>query len=155
MDVIALALLLGALGIGGTPTGAAAENSGGFRGPQRNGILPSQGLLKRWPESGPKLLWEARVGKGWSSCNGSPVPVRIGDRTAVFGNFCRGAGAVWADTGAKFWVDSTVKVKNRGLAQIVANEDYLFFHGAVVYDSRVSTGAKQRDEKTASLENMP
>jgi outer membrane protein assembly factor BamB len=55
-----------------------------------------------------------------------------GGRDAVFCNFFRGAGAVWADTGAKFWVDPTVKVKNRKQAQIVANEGYLFLHGTVM-----------------------
>jgi len=259
-------------------TAPAAENSGGFKGPQRNGMFPSQGLLKQWPEGGPKLLWEAQVGKGWtgasvadgrvffcgvdeadaangcmrafdlngkelwrtaygpdkgpratpavaggrvfyeslgavvyaldaktgqalwsfdlvklgdsvagcggnsgsplvigdrvivatrsggdevpsfvafdcatgkvawqgnlaptpekgkgwSGFHGTPVPVRLGDRLAVFCNFYRGAGAVWADTGEKCWVDSTVKVKNRVQAQIAANEGYLFLHGTVM-----------------------
>jgi hypothetical protein len=44
--------------------GEAARNSGGFRGPQRNGIFASQGLLKQWPEGGPMLLWEGQV-PGW------------------------------------------------------------------------------------------
>ncbi len=49
--------------------GAAAGNSGGFRGPERNGIFPAQGLLKKWPEGLPKLLWEAKVGGGWTGAS--------------------------------------------------------------------------------------
>jgi outer membrane protein assembly factor BamB len=45
------------------------ENSGGFRGPLRNGIYPAKGLLKKWPAEGPRLLWEAQVGKGWTSAS--------------------------------------------------------------------------------------
>ncbi|MEI7831947.1 MAG: PQQ-binding-like beta-propeller repeat protein, partial [bacterium] len=44
----------------------AAYNSGGYRGPDRNGIFPAQNLLKQWPEGGPKLLWSAQVGDGYS-----------------------------------------------------------------------------------------
>jgi hypothetical protein len=40
----------------------------GWRGPGRSGIYNETGLLKTWPESGPKLLWEATgIGKGYSS----------------------------------------------------------------------------------------
>jgi hypothetical protein len=255
--------------------GDAATNSGGFRGPQRNGIFPAEGLLKEWPEGGPKLLWEAdagrgysgvcvadglayfcglrdkdgvarafdldgrrvweatygpdlapnstpvvagglvlyksmlnvlyaldaktgktvwstsltpisitermagarsasplvvgnlvvvvirsdgdavpsfaafeigtgklawkgslgptpEAGKGWSAAEASPILVRLGGRDAVLCNFFRGAGAVWADTGEKCWVDSIVKVRNRQKAQVVANEGYLFYHGGVM-----------------------
>ena len=28
-----------------------------FRGPARNGVFPETGLLKSWPDTGPKLLW--------------------------------------------------------------------------------------------------
>ena len=39
-----------------------------FRGPNRDGISPDTGLLKRWPYAGPKLLWEAKgCGVGYSS----------------------------------------------------------------------------------------
>ena len=39
-----------------------------WRGPQRNGITEETGLLTRWPETGPKLLWQkSGLGEGWSS----------------------------------------------------------------------------------------
>lgn len=39
-----------------------------FRGPERDGTSAETGLLKTWPEGGPKLLWSANgLGDGWSS----------------------------------------------------------------------------------------
>lgn len=39
-----------------------------WRGPERNGFSKETGLLKEWPEGGPKLLWSATViGSGFSS----------------------------------------------------------------------------------------
>ena len=47
---------------------AFAEYSGGYRGPNRDGIYPATGLLKKWPEGGPQLLWKhENVGDGFSS----------------------------------------------------------------------------------------
>jgi outer membrane protein assembly factor BamB len=37
-----------------------------FRGPNRDGMLPEQAWLTQWPEGGPKLLWKASVGQGYS-----------------------------------------------------------------------------------------
>jgi len=38
-----------------------------WRGPMRDGIFPEKGLLKKWPEAGPKLeLQIAGIGKGYS-----------------------------------------------------------------------------------------
>jgi outer membrane protein assembly factor BamB len=39
-----------------------------FRGPAGDGIFPETGLLKQWPEAGPKLAWSATgLGQGYSS----------------------------------------------------------------------------------------
>jgi outer membrane protein assembly factor BamB len=39
-----------------------------WRGPNRDGLSPEKGLLTRWPEGGPRLLFEAQgVGRGYSS----------------------------------------------------------------------------------------
>jgi len=39
----------------------------GFRGPNRNGISTEKDWLSQWPEDGPKKLWTAQVGLGYSS----------------------------------------------------------------------------------------
>ena len=62
--VIVLALLSAAAAFA-----VGAENSGGLRGPRRNGIFPATGLMKKWPDGGPKLLWEAKVGRGWTAAS--------------------------------------------------------------------------------------
>ena len=37
-----------------------------FRGPNRDGISPEAAVLKSWPASGPKVLWKAPLGEGYS-----------------------------------------------------------------------------------------
>ncbi len=40
----------------------------GWLGPNRDGKSPDKGLLKQWPDGGPKLAWKATgIGKGYSS----------------------------------------------------------------------------------------
>ena len=40
----------------------------GWRGPQRNGHSPDTGLLRQWPQGGPRLVMNARnLGRGFSS----------------------------------------------------------------------------------------
>ena len=38
-----------------------------FRGPQQNGVSAEKGLLRSWPESGPKVLWKKPIGSGFST----------------------------------------------------------------------------------------
>ena len=37
-----------------------------FRGPNRDGISPEPAVLKSWPAGGPKVLWKAPLGEGYS-----------------------------------------------------------------------------------------
>jgi len=47
---------------------AAVRNWPQFRGPNRDGKSTETGLLKKWPEGGPKLLWTAKgIGAGYST----------------------------------------------------------------------------------------
>lgn len=45
-------------------TGTPAWNQ--FRGPDRSGISSETGLLRQWPETGPKELWRRPLGEGFS-----------------------------------------------------------------------------------------
>ena len=38
-----------------------------FLGPERNGSSPEKGLLREWPEGGPKVLWKTPVGRGYGA----------------------------------------------------------------------------------------
>ena len=52
-----------------------------WRGPNRDAICTETGLLKNWPESGPKLLWELTgLGRGYSSL------AIVGDRLYTMGD---------------------------------------------------------------------
>lgn len=52
-----------------------------WRGPNRDGKSPEKGLLKQWPEAGPKLLWTVRdAGGGYST------PAVVGERLYLMGN---------------------------------------------------------------------
>ncbi len=42
-----------------------------FQGPQGDGSSPERGLLRSWPDVGPRVLWRAKIKPGW----GSPVVV--------------------------------------------------------------------------------
>lgn len=49
---------------------AAHADWPGWRGPNRDGKSLDQGLLKEWPDGGPKLLWKtAAIGEGFSSAS--------------------------------------------------------------------------------------
>lgn len=61
--------------------GANANDWPSWRGPNRDGHSPDKGLLKKWPEGGPKLLWTFDdCGKGYSS------PSIVGDRIYYTGS---------------------------------------------------------------------
>jgi len=64
---LCIATLLFAIG-SGIP--ASAQDAGGewpqYLGPQRNGLSPETGLVERWPEGGPKVLWRVPGGVGMS-----------------------------------------------------------------------------------------
>ena len=36
-----------------------------WRGPNRDGISKEKGLLKEWPEGGPKLIWQVQRSRRW------------------------------------------------------------------------------------------
>jgi len=86
-----LLLLLGAV--------ATAEDWPQFRGVNRDGISEEKGLLKKWPASGPELLWQYdALGDGYASA------AVVGDRVYSAGS--RGGQAVVTalDTaGKKLW----------------------------------------------------
>lgn len=46
---------------------AQAENWPNWRGPRGDNIVQEKNLLESWPAEGPKLLWTAKVGNGYST----------------------------------------------------------------------------------------
>ena len=49
-------------------SGCLAQSIAQWRGPDRNGLYPDKGLLKKWPDNGPDLLWHFDgLGRGHAS----------------------------------------------------------------------------------------
>ncbi|MGC1276514.1 MAG: PQQ-binding-like beta-propeller repeat protein [Planctomycetaceae bacterium] len=72
-------LLLVAVAVGSTS--AVAEDWPQWRGPDRNGVSQETGLLKQWPDDGPKLVWQStEVGGGYST------PAVVGERIYLMGD---------------------------------------------------------------------
>ena len=64
----ALSLVFGSMPSTVQGQAAMAADWPTWRGPARDGLSPDKGLLKEWPEGGPKLLWSFdKAGKGYSS----------------------------------------------------------------------------------------
>lgn len=86
-NIVFLALGASLLGMGVVPASDAPQ----FRGPGRDGIFEDTGLLKSWPEGGPKLLWESDgIGMGYAS------PTVVGDTVYVPGTLNEDDGYLFA-----------------------------------------------------------
>jgi outer membrane protein assembly factor BamB len=71
-----------------------------WRGPQRDGVSRETGLLKSWPQAGPKRLWTIEgLGAGYSG------PAVVGGRIFIAGSEAGNEVliALEAATGAKLW----------------------------------------------------
>ena len=113
MSVLAPVLLLsGSLHAGenSTAAGLIASPEPGwpqFRGPRRDGICDETGLLKSWPASGPKLLWQTNgLGNGYSA------PIITGGRIYLAGEtnkelriscLALGGRKVWESPNGRAW----------------------------------------------------
>ena len=82
-----LSLGLVALGLFSNLAKPSAGDWTRWRGPDLNGISAETGWLAKWPDDGPKRLWKAKVGTGFSS-----VSVANG-KVYTLGNSGRGKGA--------------------------------------------------------------
>ncbi len=60
-----------------SPTAPVVEDWPVFLGPRHDGTSLETGLLETWPEAGPPLLWEKRIGTGYTA------PSVMGERLVV------------------------------------------------------------------------
>ena len=82
MPVRVLAWLIVALGAAPAIAGEAEWPQ--WRGPNRDGKSSETGLLRQWPQQGPRLLWQAPVGGGYSSVSiAGGVIYTTGDEAAT------------------------------------------------------------------------
>jgi outer membrane protein assembly factor BamB len=79
-----------------------------WRGPGRTGIYNETGLLKKWPDGGPKLLWEAaKMGDGYSSATVTDDAVYITgriDSSDVLTALTLDGKRKWATVYGKAWM---------------------------------------------------
>ena len=68
------------------PKAAHAIPPHGYRGPRNNGIYPAQGLLKKWPEGGPELLWKCSIPQGYAGVTviGDTVYIATGLQSELY-----------------------------------------------------------------------
>jgi outer membrane protein assembly factor BamB len=94
--------LLGAVALVVVAQAVCAGDWPGWRGPGRDGVSEETGLLKKWPEDGPKLLWKV---KGLGSGYGTPsvadgkiyvtgTKKDVGTKGGGFGGFGKGGPSV-------------------------------------------------------------
>ncbi len=70
-----------------------------WRGPNRDGISTETGILTEWPKDGPKELWQAKIGEGFSS-----VAVALGRVFTIFQDGPNESVICWdAATGREIW----------------------------------------------------
>ena len=80
-----LAMLLVAL----SAVSAFAADWPGVYGPRRNSTSDQKGLLRTWPEAGPKVLWTAPMGAGFGGAAVSDGKVYVLDRDEKVGDKLR------------------------------------------------------------------
>ncbi len=106
-----------------------------WRGPNRDGVYSEKNLLKKWPASGPKLVWSVDgLGKGYSS------PAVTNNRVYITG-MMSGSGYLWAfnTSGKKIWTYAYGPEWNEGhpgartTPTVVADRIYLMSAYGVVH----------------------
>jgi outer membrane protein assembly factor BamB len=114
-----------------------------WRGPRRDGISSETGWLLRWPATGPRRLWTAQVGEGYSSVAVKDGRVytmgNAGDRDTVY---CLAAG-----TGRVLWKYSYPcpagdQSGTRATPTVEGNRVYTLSREGQAFCLDASTGAK-------------
>jgi len=79
--------------------GNAAADWPQFRGPARDGLSPEGGLLRSWPETGPREVWRRPLGPSFASAS------IVGDRVYTMSSNGEAETAVCLDaaTGEEIW----------------------------------------------------
>ena len=86
-----------------------------FLGPDRNGSSPEKGLLRQWPEGGPKELWRVKLGKSYGEGRGYGTPCVY--RGEVY---LSGSGqmiSLDAFTGKEQWRTNLTRLAPQGMAR--------------------------------------
>jgi outer membrane protein assembly factor BamB len=113
--------------ISGVCISLSAQNVAQWRGPNRDGIYNETGLLKKWPEGGPKLLWHFdELGEGYTSAavnaQGVFITGMINGKGTVFALDPKGK-MLWKKEYGLEWTDSHTGVRSTPL--VIKDKLYL------------------------------
>jgi outer membrane protein assembly factor BamB len=115
-----------------------------WRGPQRNGIYPEKGLLKKWPEKGPELLWSFEgLGAGHGSAGFSKDKIFIlgmPDTTGVLYAFDYHGKLLWKKNYGLEWYENYTGA--RSTPTIVGEMIYFESGQGSVFCYNANTGDK-------------
>jgi outer membrane protein assembly factor BamB len=116
----------------------------GWRGPQRNGIIPETGLLKSWPENGPEMIWSYQgLGDGHTSIG--PAKDRffitgLQDGTGMLFAFDYNGKLLWKKVYGPEWIENYAGPRS---TPVVINDLVYFQSGhGVIYCIKIDTGDK-------------
>jgi len=128
-----------------------------WRGPNSDGKSPDTGLLKKWPEGGPKLLWEVNdVGNGYSNVSVSGGMVyTTGDvdgKLMIFA-FNLDGKQQWKVEADAAWTRS--KPGSRATPTIDEGKLYLLSGNGVIGCFDGKTGAKKWSRTTKEFGGRP
>jgi outer membrane protein assembly factor BamB len=105
----------------------SAQEISQWRGPNRDGIYTEAGLLRKWPEAGPKLLWKFEgLGEGYTSAavtsKGVFISGMINNSGNIFAIDAKGK-LLWKKEYGPEWTDSHNGVRSTPLVV----KDKLYF----------------------------
>ena len=131
-----------------------------FLGPQANGSSRETGLLDKWPESGPAVVWEKKTGTGYSapSVRGDSLVLhhRIGDEEIVECLECATGKPLWHYAYPSHFIDP-YGYNNGPRSTPLVTGDYCYSFGAegrlVCLDLRNGKRIWERD--TGAEFNVP
>jgi len=116
-----------------------------WRGPQRNGIYPDKGLLKKWPENGPQELWSFEgLGTGHGNAGfGKDKLFVLGmpDSTGVLYAFDFSGKLLWKKMYGPEWNKNYIGP--RSTPTVVGDLVYFESGNGIVYCYDAATGEKK------------
>ena len=128
-----------------------------WRGPNHDGKSPDTGLLKKWPEGGPELLWKVDVlGEGFSTISASESLIYttgdVNDELVLFAIDMEGE-IKWRVSVDKAWNKS--HSGSRSTPTIDGNRVYLLSGGGMIVCFDVRNGEKIWSKDLTSFGGQP
>lgn len=112
-------------------TGSVLADWPQYLGPNRNATSPEKGLLRSWPEAGPKVLWTISLGAGYGGAAVSEGKVYVLDRIRTKQDVLRCLDLL---TGEELWsyeYDAPGRVQHPGSRSTPAIDgDYVYTCGS-------------------------